>query len=162
MNYYVYKFLDKDNNALYVGQTIDMDRRMSEHKGKIWDVEKDRIEYAVCENMTDMCIYEMYYINKLNAKYNDCLVYNVKPSFTLPELNFKVYDERLIEKRHSEVLEKARQQFGELFTPKAYWNNKKETLEMKIKKYSTESKEYKEMCDEIQKCNDEIDKLDEK
>ena len=41
MDYYVYKFLDKEGNALYVGQTVDVDRRMEEHKGRIWDIEKD-------------------------------------------------------------------------------------------------------------------------
>ena len=103
MNYYVYKFLDKDGNALYVGQTIDMDRRMSEHKGKIWDLEKDKIMFAKCNNQADMCLYEMYYINKLHAKYNDCLVYNVEPTFTLPELDFREYTGSLIEEMRTNV-----------------------------------------------------------
>ena len=159
MNYFVYKFLDKDGNALYVGQTIDMDRRMSEHKGKIWDQEKDHIEFARCENMADMCIYEMYYINKLHAKYNDCLVYNVEPSFELPELNFEVYDTKLIDKMHQDVMKKARLQFSQDFDPRTYWPNKKANLEEEIKLYKEDSIEYNKALEEIKRCDENIKEL---
>ena len=154
MNYYVYKFLDKEGNALYVGQTIDIDRRMSEHKGKIWDIEKDHIEYAKCENMADMCLYEMYYINKLHAKYNDCLVYDVEPTIILPDLNFERYDTSLVDKIHNEVMQNARNDFAQRFEPTNYWQTKKETLEKIIENYSKESEEYKNTLEKINKCDE--------
>ncbi len=156
MNYYVYKFLDKDGNALYVGQTIDMDRRMSEHKGRIWDLEKDKIMFAKCNNQADMCLYEMYYINKLHAKYNDCLVYNVEPSFTLPELDFREYTGSLIEEMRTNVRTNAQNDFLNRFSPENYWRDKKEKLEGKIKEYSESSEEYKNIEEQIKICDDNL------
>lgn len=122
--FYVYKFIGKNNEVLYVGQTIDMDRRMTEHKGRIWDIEKERIEYAQCNNRIDMYLYELYYINQLNAKYNESLVFYEKPTVELPELEFKEYTEKIIDKIRKEVLNNARKDFQDRLNPENYWKNK--------------------------------------
>ena len=158
MDYFVYKFVDKEGQALYVGQTVDVDRRMQEHKGRIWDLEKDHIEYARCENMADMCLYEMYYINKLHAKYNDSLVYNVEPSFVLPELDFKVYDQKLVDKMHEEVINKVRNDFADRFSPENYWANKKKKLEDKLLEFKGDSEKEKQILSEIKKCDENLEK----
>lgn len=158
MDYFVYKFIGKNNEVLYVGQTIDVDRRMQEHKGKIWDLEKDHIEYARCENMADMCLYEMYYINKLHAKYNDSLVYNVEPSFTLPELNFQIYDQKLVDKMHEEVINKVRNNFADRFNPENYWANKRKKLEDKLLDFKGNSEEEQKILDDIKKCDENIER----
>ena len=158
MDYFVYKFVDKEGQALYVGQTVDVDRRMQEHKGRIWDLEKDHIEYARCENMADMCLYEMYYINKLHAKYNDSLVYNVEPSFVLPELDFKVYDQKLVDKMHEEVINKVRNDFADRFNPENYWTNKKKKLEDKLLEFKGDSEKEKQILSEIKKCDENLEK----
>lgn len=153
MDYFVYKFIGKDGDVLYVGQTVDVDRRMQEHKGRQWDIEKDHIEYARCENMADMCLYEMYYINKLHAKYNDCLVYNVEPSFTLPELEFHIYDQKLVDKMHTDVINKVRSDFADRFNPENYWANKKKKLEEKLEEFKGDMQKEKEILEEIEKCD---------
>ncbi len=158
MDYFVYKFIGKNNEVLYVGQTIDVDRRMQEHKGKIWDLEKDHIEYARCENMADMCLYEMYYINKLHAKYNDSLVYNVEPSFILPELNFQIYDQKLVDKMHEEVINKVRNDFADRFNPENYWANKRKKLEDKLLDFKGNSEEEQKILDDIKKCDENIER----
>ena len=161
MEYYVYKFIGKNNETLYVGQTIDMDRRMMEHKGRIWDDEKDHIEYAKCNNQTDMCIYEMYYINKLKAIYNESLVYDEEPTFELPELTFKIYDEKIVDKIRQEVLNNARADFTERFSPENYWQNKKEKLEEILLTLKKDSDEYKKTIEKINDCEKQIEEKDD-
>lgn len=162
MDYYVYKFLDKEGNALYVGQTVDVDRRMEEHKGRIWDIEKDHIEFAKCKNLADMNLYEMYYINKLHAKYNDCLVYNVEPSFTLPELDFQIYDGKITEQWHEQTLAEAKRDFNERLNPEKYFTKKIEDLDAIINRCEKESEEYnqavskrKEIVEKLKKYSEE-------
>lgn len=88
--YFIYKFYDINNELLYVGKTTGLKSRFSQHvKDKVWRDEIFTVEYAICDSKSDMDIYEIYYINKLNPKYNISLVNkNDKPSIILPELNF--------------------------------------------------------------------------
>ena len=160
--FYVYKFLDKEGNALYVGQSIDIDRRISEHSGKPWDKEKDHIEFAECKSCTDMCIYEIYYINKLKATYNKELVYDM-PSITLPELEWQVYNRDWKKIKEEERISEIRRQTNQKFSPENYWNNKIESLTEKIERLSNENDEYKNSNEYIQltkKLNDAKNKLE--
>lgn len=131
--YYVYKYIDKNANVLYVGQTIDLDRRFNEHKGKIWDLEKEKILFAECNSCVDMCIYEMYYINKLQAKYNTALVYDM-PTIELPELSWQEYNKNHFELKRQEVDSNFRNDLNNRFSPEIFYGNKikklKEELEL--------------------------------
>lgn len=152
--YYVYKYINEKNEVLYVGQTIDLDRRFSEHKGRIWDLEKSKILFAKCQNEADMCIYEMYYINKLKSKYNTSLVYNVEPSFILPELEWQIYDKNHYEEskhqRDIKFKEELKNKFGI-----NYWINKLSLLESKFDE-ETDFFKKKEYLIEIRKCKEKI------
>lgn len=77
---YVYRFLDEKNNVLYVGKTVDMDRRMKQHfseeshlyqngKGEIYNITY-RIEYIECEDEYSALQKELYYINLYKPRYN--------------------------------------------------------------------------------------------
>jgi len=90
--FYVYKWVDSNENILYVGKTIDISNRTTQHiQDKKWIDNDTEIYYAELPNKTDMDIYEIYYINKYNPKYNIRYMNESIFSLTLPELNFKLY-----------------------------------------------------------------------
>ena len=162
--FYVYKFLDAEGNALYVGQTIDIDRRMQEHVGTIWDKEKDHIEFAECKTLSDMNLYEMYYINKLHAKYNTALVFKDEPSFELPDLQWSIYTKDIYLIAHQERCNQMKENM-KVFSPDNYWKNKKENLEMLIQRKIDENIAYKESEEykldqlKLQNCENKINDI---
>lgn len=94
---YIYRFWNKDNECLYVGQTIRLKSRFNQHRqDKEWWNEVDKIEYAIVERdfLTDL--YEIYYINKIKGKYNARDVKITYNRFDYPELIFTEYDMGLI------------------------------------------------------------------
>ena len=160
MNYFVYKFIGKEGDVLYVGQTVDIDRRMSEHKGRQWDIEKDHIEYAMCKNQVDMCLYEMYYINKLHAKYNDALVYNEEPTFELPELEFQIYKGSFIEAQHDKVMNDTKKDFVQRFDIGKFWTDKMDKIEKEIEETSPDDERYDELIRQKKECELHLEKID--
>jgi len=90
--FYVYKWIDKEGNILYVGKTTNITNRTTQHlQDKKWIDSNTEIYYAELPNKTDMDIYEIYYINKFNPKYNIRHMNEAVFSLVLPELNFKLY-----------------------------------------------------------------------
>lgn len=91
--YYIYKFLNKNNQLIYIGKTIEVKRRYFQHlhEGGWKKSEISKILYAECLSKSDMNIYEYYYINKLKPLYNKSLVNIDMPTIILPELEFKPY-----------------------------------------------------------------------
>ena len=58
MSYYIYKHINKDNQVVYVGQTINMDSRQSAHKNSSeWKNDIHKIEYA---EVTDNLLMDIY------------------------------------------------------------------------------------------------------
>ena len=89
--YYIYLYYC-DNDLLYVGKTINSGQRFKSHKSSsFWFKKATHIHIGKCSTESDMNIYELYYINKLTPKFNIASVTNSKPSFILPELDFKIY-----------------------------------------------------------------------
>ena len=90
---YIYQFYNKHHECIYVGKTNNPPLRFSQHKrDKDWFNEVEYIKYAECpiEYMID--IYEIYYINKINPKYNKKDIKLIHSYFQYPELNFKLYE----------------------------------------------------------------------
>ena len=92
--FYVYRFISKDE-IIYVGQTIDIDKRMHQHfYGKQGHLKKEcyritnRVEYIELSNKTEMNIAEIYFINKYNPKYNSVNKYE-DTGITLDNLDNK-------------------------------------------------------------------------
>ena len=89
---YIYKFLDKDNNVLYIGNTKDILSRILNHKNlpeECYD-NVECIEFARVKNEMEMDIYEIYYINKFNPQYNKKSKYKSgSGDFNLEPLNFE-------------------------------------------------------------------------
>lgn len=73
---FVYRFLDRNNNVIYIGKTKDIRQRISTHlstSGHLPDAcyrRINKIEYIDFPTTTDMSIYELYFINKFKPEYN--------------------------------------------------------------------------------------------
>ncbi|MGN1327075.1 MAG: GIY-YIG nuclease family protein [Clostridia bacterium] len=92
--YFLYRFLDKDNNIIYVGKTTkSMKKRMNGHKHcpKQCYKERKEIQYAELETEADLFIYEVYYINKYMPKYNKATKYQQSPQGQIVGLVWKDY-----------------------------------------------------------------------
>lgn len=153
--YYVYKYIDKNEKLLYVGQTVDLDRRFGEHKGRIWDIEKEKILFAKCKTCADMNLYEMYYINKLRPLYNDALVYRDEPTFELPELEWVEYDKNHFEKEKKVRDEAFKESLKSRFSPDVFWANKIIELEKRFQE-ETDFVKKKNILIEIRNCKTKI------
>lgn len=73
---YVYRFIDRSGNVIYVGRTNDMLKRMKQHFSSNGHLPKEcyartmRVEYIEVDTKNDMKIKELYYIGKLMPEYN--------------------------------------------------------------------------------------------
>lgn len=74
--YYLYRFIDKDNNILYVGKSGNVHDRLIYHFGSRGHLPKEcynrtrKIEILKLQTKTEMNIKELYYISKYQAEYN--------------------------------------------------------------------------------------------
>lgn len=72
----LYRFLDKDNNVIYIGKTSNLEARIEQHFSKYGHLPKEcydnvrKIEFIKINNKTDMGIEELYYINKYQPIFN--------------------------------------------------------------------------------------------
>jgi len=73
---YVYRYLNTNNEIIYVGKTQNINNRQSQHFSSSGHLppecyaETDRIEYIELPSKIDMDIKELYYINKWKPMYN--------------------------------------------------------------------------------------------
>ena len=68
--YYVYRFLDKKKNVIYVGKTKhDLEIRFAHHSHLPNECYAmvHKIEFVLCKTESDMSIKEIYYINKYKS-----------------------------------------------------------------------------------------------
>lgn len=95
-NFTLYRFLDIDGNILYVGKTtMNLIDRLRGHKHlpeECYSQIKE-IEYVNLKSGSDMSIYEIYYINKYNPKYNTESKFADSANIKLPELQWKNFRE---------------------------------------------------------------------
>ena len=74
--YYVYRFLDKANQIVYVGKTGHIEKRMTEHFSKQGHLTEEqykqveKIEYVELAFQLDMDILEKYLINLWKPPFN--------------------------------------------------------------------------------------------
>lgn len=80
--YYVYRFLDEKNNILYVGKTVDLDKRMNVHFGNNGHLSEDeyakvkKVEYIRCDNQAEMSVKEIYFINRYKPPFNTSMLWD--------------------------------------------------------------------------------------
>jgi predicted GIY-YIG superfamily endonuclease len=99
--YYIYRFLNKKRDVIYVGRTKNISSRISKQHfaenghldPKCYD-ETLEVHYAELNNINEQMIYELYFIGKFKPKYNS--QYNTGNNdldFTLPDVNWNIYIE---------------------------------------------------------------------
>lgn len=94
---YVYRFKDVNNKIVYIGKTIDINRRMNEHfrgKGHLSSecyTSVAKIEYQKYNTESDALIMEVYYICKYNPKYNKQGKSKDMPTIELNEGKWRTY-----------------------------------------------------------------------
>ena len=94
---YTYRFLDKENNVIYVGYTAQtMAQRMNQHfvKGHLpkecyHSVAK--VEYIKWKTKCDAQVMEVYYINKYKPRFNKLNKKNDALTIVLEEKEWKTY-----------------------------------------------------------------------
>jgi predicted GIY-YIG superfamily endonuclease len=97
--YNIYKFLNKEGEIIYIGQTSNYKNRLNTHLSKNGHLPKgcydelEQVLIAPCNNRDEMLIYERYLINLLEPKYNNKLNNNNNFRFKLPELNWFKYED---------------------------------------------------------------------
>ncbi len=102
--YFVYKFIDDNNQIIYIGKTIRLPARMVQHfktdshlTNECYDNVKC-IFYCSFKTKAEMDIYEIYLIDKYRPRYNEKSVnqQDELSSIVLPKLVWKEYhDEKL-------------------------------------------------------------------
>jgi excinuclease UvrABC nuclease subunit len=95
---YTYRFLDKEDNVIYVGYTGQtMPQRMSQHFGGKGHLPKEcyysvaKIEYIKWKTKCDAQVMEVYYINKYRPKFNKLNKKNDNLTIVLDEKEWKTY-----------------------------------------------------------------------
>lgn len=74
--YYVYRFLNKKNEVIYVGSTKQIIPRMQQHFSKKGHLPRScyeetvQIQFMTCKEVNDMRMKEIYYIGLYRPKYN--------------------------------------------------------------------------------------------
>lgn len=68
----VYRFLDKNENIIYIGRAKNLENRLKGHRHLSEEcyIECKYVEYTCFENEDEMELAELYYIKKLKPKYN--------------------------------------------------------------------------------------------
>lgn len=91
MNYFIYKYVDKNKTVVYIGQTVSLQNRWYQHK-------KDKygnldMYYFNCDSRTQMDTYEYLLIQKYRPKYNSNFKKDIvnKINFTLEEPEWKKF-----------------------------------------------------------------------
>ena len=107
--YYVYRFLNENNETIYVGKAKNIDSRIKSHNHlpKECYSEVKRIEYIKCLNENESAIYEIYLINIYSPKYNIQHKKDSKFSFKLPCKLWNVLDCNDFEYIKNEIIKKS-------------------------------------------------------
>lgn len=86
---YIYFLYDDEENLIYIGKTTKLKKRLMGHlynKLENWrkTINKSKITLFKCSNLSDLELYETYFINKYNPKHNRDKAFNQIPTFDLP------------------------------------------------------------------------------
>ena len=94
---YIYRFLDINDNIIYIGKTSQtLDKRMGQHftKGhlpKECYLNVARIEYQKYKTESDALVMETFYITKDNPRYNKLQKSRDFPTLDLDKQEWKLY-----------------------------------------------------------------------
>lgn len=115
-NYFVYRFLNSDEDVVYVGKTRNsLEKRMSVHFGNSGHLSKEQldtvatIEYLDFDSRVEMDIAELYYINKWKPPFNTQSKYDEEFSME-PRVDdqWKPFDFKIKEDDHKDTNSRVR------------------------------------------------------
>lgn len=96
---FIYRFINQYNQVIYVGRTDNLVRRFryqhftdKGHLSQECYQETDKVEYAKVSNKNESKVYELFYIERYQPKYNDKDIGGGKLSFDMPELEWKEFN----------------------------------------------------------------------
>jgi len=105
-SFYVYRFLNKHDDVIYIGRTNNLKRRLEqEHFSKEGHLPRECydecavVEYMELQSESEMKIYELYLINKYSPRYNVMEKRSDNFNFILEELWTKVKDNDTMTKK---------------------------------------------------------------
>ena len=87
----IYRFLDIDNNVIYIGKTERLRYRMNQHLSNIGHLPKEcyemtkKIQFMSMKSTVLMDMREMYYINLYKPKFNSNHLYPNEPNFIISD-----------------------------------------------------------------------------
>lgn len=97
--YYLYRFIDKNNNVIYIGRTNNIERRIikehftsNTHISPECYLEVERVEYAEFNYESEEVAYEAILINQLRPKYNKQFKDNASFDIELPDIEWKEFN----------------------------------------------------------------------
>lgn len=127
----VYRFLNKDNEVIYIGKAKDLKLRLRTHShlSKECYEEKDVIEFIEFDTVDDMNFAERYYIMKFKPKYNTILA-DKSVNMSLTELDIKIWNR--LNKKHNTHSVNSDSAYVEIGETKEYLINKLELIREKI------------------------------
>lgn len=97
---FLYRFLDKDENVLYIGQTKDINRRITDehfvegHLPALCYESVEKIEFVEVPTSSERKAYEILLINQFSPKYNTEFMDGVFLDVSLPVFNWSRLDEK--------------------------------------------------------------------
>lgn len=116
--FYVYRFINHNNQIIYVGRTVNITTRMSAHFGKNGHLPADcyksvaRIDYLSVKTKNDMKIKELYYISKYKPRYNTADMHDTSLNLNELEDAWVVYEQS--KKNEPHLLEALKQKMKTL------------------------------------------------
>ena len=68
----IYRFLDSNNNIIYIGKSIHINERIRNHRHLVQECydNTSKIQYTTFDTQNDMDLAEIYLISKIKPKYN--------------------------------------------------------------------------------------------
>jgi len=96
---FVYRYVNEDDEIVYVGKTNSMKRRVAEHlTNEHWTKDNNfKIEYIMLCNKTEEQMYESHYISLWQPKFNTDKKNFGSATFNIPEKEWVLYEEDIKE-----------------------------------------------------------------
>lgn len=102
-----------EEGLVYIGRTIQpLSRRLKDHycrKHRLKELSQERItrvEYATCESLSDLYVYEVFYINRLKPILNKDDKAHDSLNLELPPLQWILFEQKDIRSGQNAIIKK--------------------------------------------------------
>lgn len=99
MSFFLYKFIDSNENIIYIGRTNDIRRRIlkehfsdNTHLSSECYIDTERVEYTEIVNESEEVAYEAILINQYRPKYNTQFKDDGEFKIDIPEFIWKEFE----------------------------------------------------------------------